>query len=231
MMRAVILAGGRGSRLGKLTLDLPKPMLPVAGRPFLEHVLDCLVGAGIRDIILSVGFKAETIQSHFGSRYQAAALHYAREEQPLGTGGAVARALEGTGSEPALVLNGDTLLKLDYAAFLDWYAKDPVAVAVALRRMDDVARYGAVVVEDGRVAGFAEKGRSGPGLINAGVYVVQPAVFQAFNLSGRFGFETDLLQRHCRELQPRAYVTQAYFVDIGIPADLERARTDLATSS
>jgi D-glycero-alpha-D-manno-heptose 1-phosphate guanylyltransferase len=229
-MHAVILAGGRGTRLGQLTLDLPKPMVPVAGRPFLEHVLDSLAYAGIDGITLSVGYKAQAIQTHFGATYRGMTLRYAVEEQPLGTGGAIAKALQRENS-PALVLNGDTLLKIDFRALVDWYLEDPVPVAMVLREVADVARYGAVIVDNEHVAGYSEKGRSGPGLINAGVYVVQPGVFREFNLSGSFGLETDLLQRHCRELRPRAYVTRAYFIDIGIPADLERARTELGSSA
>jgi len=225
-MHAVILAGGRGTRLGLNTHDLPKPMVQVAGRPFLEYVIDCLVDGGIRGITLSVGYKAQAIRTHFGTSYRGATLTYAAEEQPIGTGGAMVNALHGTANEPALVLNGDTLLKLDFAALIDWYLREPVLVAMVLRQMDDVARYGAVTVDGQHVTGFHEKGRRGPGLINAGVYVIQPAVFRTFGLSGVFGFEADLLQRHCQALRPRAYVTRAYFIDIGVPADLDRARAE-----
>ena len=226
-MHAVVLAGGRGTRLGNLTREAPKPMMPVAGRPFLEFVLDRLILGGVRRITLSVGHRARTIQEHFGSAYRGVDVRYAVEEKPLGTGGAVAFALKDDGDEPALVLNGDTLLQVDYADLVRWYGKDPGPVAMVLRRMDDVARYGAVALEGERITGFHEKGRTGPGLINAGVYVLRPSVFATLGLSGVFAFETDFLQRHCRDLKPRGYVTEAYFIDIGIPSDLERARTEL----
>lgn len=227
-MHAVVLAGGRGSRLGDLTLDVPKPMITVAGRPFLAFVLDRLVDAGVSLITLSVGYKAQVIRAHFGTNYRGTRLCYAVEEEPLGTGGAAAFALQGATDEPALVLNGDTLLQVDLAAVFDWYHREPARVAMVLREMDDVSRYGAVSVTDDRVTGFLEKGREGPGLINAGVYLVQPSVFGTFDLPRIFSFETDLLQRYCQALRPRAFVTNAWFIDIGIPADLERARRELA---
>ena len=226
-MQAVILAGGRGTRLGYRALNLPKPMIPVGGRPFLEYVLDGLVDDGITGVILSVGHKAQAIRVHFGSSYRGMPLTYAIETEPLGTGGAIANALANTGNEPALVLNGDTLLKIDFSDLIKWYVRDPAPVAIVLRQMEEVARYGAVVVEGERVAGFSEKGRSGSGLINAGVYVIQPDVLRTFGLPRVFAFESDFLQRYCVELRPRAYVTRAYFIDIGIPSDLDRAQAEL----
>lgn len=227
MMQAVVLAGGRGTRLRERVADLPKPMAPVAGRPFLEYLLGWLARCGVRRVVLSVGYKAEVIEAHFGAHWNGVALAYAHEDQPLGTGGAIAHAVSGAGDAPVLVLNGDTLLRVDCAALVNWYAREPAPVAMVLRQVDDVARYGAVMFDGDRVTGFTEKGGAGPGLINAGAYVVQPAVFERFGLSGAFGFETDLLQRHCAELRPRAYVTDAYFIDIGIPDDFDRAQREL----
>ncbi len=225
-MRAVVLAGGRGTRLQARVQDVPKPMAPVAGRPFLEYVLDGLVKAGMGPIVLSVGYMAEVIMAHFGGSYGGARIEYAVEESPLGTGGAIAHALAGTG--PALVVNGDTFLRADFAEFVAWYERDPVPVAIMLRRVQDIARYGAVRLQGDRVTAFAEKGGSGPGLINAGVYLVHPDVFGKFGLAGAFSFETDLLQRHLDALQVRASVTDGYFIDIGIPADFDRAQSELS---
>lgn len=229
-MKAVVLAGGLGTRLRERVPELPKPMAPVAGRPFLAYVLDLLMRDGFDDIVLAVGYRWEAIRAHFGASYGGAAIRYAVEAEPLGTGGAIAHAFATAGiagSEAALVLNGDTFLDLDFAALRAWYAQAPVACAMVLRQVDDTARYGRVAVAGGTVAGFAEKGRSGPGLINAGVYVLQADVFARFGLSGRFGLEADLLQRHCADLAPRAFVTDAYFIDIGVPQDFDRAQTEL----
>jgi D-glycero-alpha-D-manno-heptose 1-phosphate guanylyltransferase len=229
-MKAVVLAGGLGTRLRERVPDLPKPMAPVAGRPFLAYVLDALVRDGFSAIVLSVGYRWEAIQAHFGSSYRGAAITYAVEEEPLGTGGAVAHAFAEagiTGTQPALVVNGDTFLALDFAALRDWYEEAPGACAMVLRQVDDTSRYGSVSVADGMVSGFAEKGRSGPGLINAGVYVLQANVFARFGLEGRFALEADLLQGHCAALGARAFETAAWFIDIGVPQDFDRAQTEL----
>jgi len=228
-MRAVILAGGLGTRLREHVPDLPKPMAPVAGRPFLEYLLDRLIVGGVSEIILSVGYRAEVITAHFGQSYRNAAVSYAVETEPLGTGGAILHALRGKGNAPSLVLNGDTLLNLDYRELIDWYEQDQerAQVAMVLRQVAETARFGAVLVTGGHVAGIVGKGKVGAGLINAGVYVVRPGVFEAFGLRDRFSFEADLLQRHCAELLPRAFLTNAYFIDIGIPEDYDRAQYEL----
>lgn len=226
-MKAIVLAGGLGTRLQQRVPGLPKSMAPVAGRPFLCHVLDRLIAGGIAEIVLALGYRADVISAHFGSRYRGAALSYSVEAEPLGTGGAVANAARALGRETVLVQNGDTFIDIDYGALLDWHRQAPADAAMVLARVADTARYGAVVVEGGRVRGFAEKGGTGAGWINAGAYLIRPDVFGAFGLSGRFSLEADLLQRHCEALSPRAYLTEAFFIDIGIPEDYERAQREL----
>jgi D-glycero-alpha-D-manno-heptose 1-phosphate guanylyltransferase len=225
-LSAVILAGGAGTRLRSAVPDLPKALAPVGGRPFIEYLLERLVAAGVRRIVLAVGYRADAIVQRLGPRFGDAALSYSTEAEPLGTGGAVRKALAAAAG-PALVLNGDTLLDLDYAALAAWYAHEPEALAMVVRPVDDTSRYGAVVVEDGRVRRFAEKGARGPGLINAGVYVLRSEVFERFGLEGRFSLEEDLLAAHAAELRPRAWTAQGYFIDIGLPADYERAQREL----
>lgn len=228
-MKAIVLAGGFGTRLREKVPDLPKPMAPVAGRPFLEYILDRLVDGGVSEIILSVGYLANTIVDHFGEAYHGVAVTYAFESTPLGTGGAIVHALCGqVGTEPVLVLNGDTFLDIDFEELVSWYQQSPTPVAMVLKEVEDVARYGAVLMSDEQVSEFMEKGGSGSGLINAGVYIVQPSVFETFGLSGKFEFEADLLQKYCEELALRAYKTEAYFIDIGVPDDYERAQWEFA---
>ena len=231
-MKAVVLAGGLGTRLRGRVPDLPKPMAPVAGRPFLAWVLNALIDDGIGEVVLSVGYRWESIHAYFGESYRGAAVTYAVEAEPLGTGGAIAHAFataKFVGNEAALVLNGDTFLDLDFAALKAWYAHSPTAAAMVLRQVADTARYGRVELVNGIVSGFVEKGCPGPGLINSGVYVLQADVFARFGLAGRFGLEQDLLQQHCAALAPRAWETDAYFIDIGVPDDFDRAQTELPT--
>lgn len=229
-MKAVVLAGGLGTRLRERVPDLPKPMAPVAGRPFLAWLLDALVRDGLGPIVLSVGYRWEAIRDHFGAEHRGVALHYAVESEPLGTGGAVAHALVEGGigaGEHVMVLNGDTFLDFDYAAFARRCESAPAQVAMVLRKVPDTARFGAVEVSGGIVTGFAEKGLSGPGLINAGVYILEAGVFERFGLAGRFSLEADLLQRHLAALSPRAFETEGFFIDIGVPADFDRAQSEL----
>lgn len=224
-MKAIVLAGGLGTRLRERVPDLPKPMAPVAGRPFLEYVLDGLQRSGCDEVVLSVGHLWEKIEAHFGDRYRDLRVRYAVETEPLGTGGALAWALrELAADEPVLTLNGDTFLNVDFAAVWAHHRAAGSPVTMVLREVEDTARYGAVLTEAGRVVRFAEKGQQGRGLINAGTYVIEPGLFEQLGLSGRFSMETDVLQARCAELRPAAFVTDAHFIDIGIPEDFERAQ-------
>jgi D-glycero-alpha-D-manno-heptose 1-phosphate guanylyltransferase len=217
-----------GARLRDVVPDLPKPMAPVGGRPFLEYILERLVAAGLNDIVLSVGYRSDIIRAHFGDSWRGAAIRYAEEAEPLGTGGAIAHAAEGYSDAELLVLNGDTLLDLDFRDLLAWRQREAAGpIAMVLQQVADVSRYGAVRCKDGVVCEFAEKGPHGPGLINAGLYLINPALFTRFGLRGRFSLETELLQPHLAELQPKAYVTDAYFIDIGVPEDFARAQTEI----
>ena len=225
--KAIVLAGGRGERLQSIIPNLPKPMASVGGRPFLEYILDRLVDAGVTDVILSVGYRAETIQEHFGNSYRTVTLRYSIETNALGTGGALVLALKGEDSSPVLVLNGDTLVEVDYEALGAWYDHVVSSMGVVLCRVSDVSRYGSVVLSGDRVVEFMEKGKNGPGLINAGMYVIRPTIFSLYQCGECFSFETDFLQRFCTKLEPRSFVTDGYFIDIGTPEDYQRAQREL----
>jgi D-glycero-alpha-D-manno-heptose 1-phosphate guanylyltransferase len=227
-MKAIVLAGGFGTRLRERVPELPKPMAPVAGFPFLKYILDRLISGGIEEIILSIGYRADVIISYFGNFYRSIPITYAIEAEPLGTGGAIFHALKGGEfAQTVLVANGDTLVDIDYAQLINWYQEQPQSVAIILKEMEDVSRYGSVVVSNGVVSGFIEKGKIGSGLINAGVYFLPAGVFKEFGLTGAFSLEKDLLQAHCADLSLRPFITNAYFIDIGIPSDYERAQYEL----
>lgn len=225
---AIILAGGRGQRLQPKVPHLPKPMAPVGGRPFLEYILDRLVDTGVTDIVLSVGYRAEMIQEYFGNSYRSVTLRYSLEKFSLGTGGAIVLGMKKAKLSPVLVLNGDTLVEVGYRDLIAWSGTLVSSVGVVLCQVPNVARYGSVVLSGDRVVEFKEKGKNGPGLVNAGIYVIHPAVFSLYELKESFSFETDFLQRYCSELRPQAFVTDGYFIDIGTPEDYERAQRDIA---
>lgn len=227
MREALVLAGGFGTRLRAVVPDLPKPMAPVSGRPFLEILLTSLAAKGFERVVLSLGFLSETIVQHFGSSYAGMALEYEVETTPLGTGGAIRAALNRCKASAVCVLNGDTYLDLEADALWALWEqrREPIIVA---REVDDTARYGRLRVDDGRVKRFAEKGEAGPGLINAGCYMVPRDLLDAFPLGQPFSFETEFLVQAVAERSVSVFVSAGQFIDIGIPEDYARAQTELA---
>lgn len=226
-MEAIVLAGGMGTRLRTVVTDLPKPMAPVAGRPFLELLLRSLVAKGFSRVILSTGYMAEKISDHFGSCFAGIELDYSVEIEQLGTGGAVSLAARLVREDHFFVFNGDTFLDLD-ARGVDamWQRiREPVIVA---REVEDTARYGRLDTDQGHVVRFAEKGQAGPGLINAGCYVFQADQFSGVELGSRFSLETDYLAPLVERTAVALHVASGLFIDIGVPSDYARAQQLLA---
>lgn len=226
-MEAIVLAGGLGTRLRGIVPDLPKPMAPVAGRPFLEVVLSTLARKGFSRIILSLGYQANTITSYFGLRYLGMELAYEVEDSPLGTGGAIRQALIRCRSDHVFVFNGDTYLDLEVPQVEAVWQRDHIPLIVA-RSLPDTGRYGRLITRGKEVLGFAEKGGSGPGLINAGCYVLPVTLLERFKLGQAFSFEVDFLEKSVGVLPIDFFLTAGDFIDIGVPEDYLRAQTELA---
>jgi D-glycero-alpha-D-manno-heptose 1-phosphate guanylyltransferase len=171
---AVILAGGRGTRLRGVVADRPKVVAPVGGRPFLTHLFDRLDAVGLREVVLCTGYLAQQIVALFGDSYRGLRLGYSREAAPLGTGGAIRLALCQTQSDPVLVLNGDSYCDVDIRDLWRSHHMHPAVATLTLVEVPDTGRYGRVHLDDGgRVVAFEEKGGvPGPGWINAGVYLL-----------------------------------------------------------
>ena len=221
-MQAIVLAGGLGTRLRSVVDGAPKPMAPVKGRPFLTFVLDPLVHAGFTAAVLAAGYRHEAIRSYFGASYRGLALSYSVEREPLGTGGAIALAWSHVRAGEAFVLNGDTYLELDYASMLEAHARARTELTIAVCQVPDAGRYGALELADDRVQGFVEKGRSGPGWINAGTYLMGASLSARFP-RGAFSFERDFLASEIAELRPLAFRSSGPFIDIGTPEDYAAA--------
>jgi len=223
---AIVLAGGLGTRLRSVVSDVPKAMAPIAGQPFLGYLLQFLKAQGIARVVLAVGYRNEIIRGAFGSRYQGVDLAYSVEDEPLGTGGALQQALPAIDGKFAFVLNGDTFLRLNYSAMTQALEiSQDAALVVALRQVSDVSRYGAALVADGRIQGFAARGSQGPGLINAGCYLVARDLFQRYPMPPKFSWEADFLEARASEVRPIAFECDAPFIDIGIPEAFEEAQT------
>jgi D-glycero-alpha-D-manno-heptose 1-phosphate guanylyltransferase len=228
-MEAIILAGGFGTRLAARLEGVPKPMAPVAGRPFLEILLRQLEHAGCVRAILSVGYLHEVIENHFGTEFSGVQIDYAVEHAPLGTGGAIRNALGMAAEKSVLVLNGDTFLDADYAAMMRFHAHEGTILTMAVTHCENIARYGGVTIGDRmRVTGFQEKGCMGAGWINAGAYAMRKDIAWSAQLGEKFSFETDFLAPQIAALGPAAYAVQGFFLDIGVPEDLDRAQAELA---
>lgn len=226
-MEAIVLAGGFGTRLREVVPDLPKPMAPVAGRPFLEILLHALASKGFCRVILSLGFMAGKVEAHFGEQFAGMELVYEVENTPLGTGGAVRQALTRCSEDHVFVFNGDTYLDLEVADVEAHWQTHRVPIIVA-REVPDTARFGRLNTAGGRVTGFLEKGMAGAGLINAGCYVLPVAILNGFAHGQAFSLETDFLAKTVGAQRIDVFVTNGHFIDIGVPEDYARAQSELA---
>ena len=223
-MEAIVLAGGLGTRLRGVVDDVPKPMAPVQGRPFLAFVLDQLVEGGFRTAVLATGYRHEAIRSHFGEAYRGLALAYSVEKEPLGTGGAIRMACDHVKARDVFVLNGDTYLELDYRAMMDAHVRAGAQLSLAVCQVPDVARYGALEVSEGIVRGFREKGPSGPGWINGGVYVLGDRTAPSLPTRAAFSFEQDVLMPQAPSIQPLAFPATGFSSISALPEDYARAQ-------
>ena len=192
-MSAVVLAGGLGTRLRTVVSDRQKVMADVHGRPFLSLVLDQLEAIGFNEVVLSTGYKSESLVNYFGQDYGQMRLTYSNEEVPLGTGGALKLAQRKLSKEHTLVMNGDSLVHFDFNSFLSWHWSRKSDVTLLLSFVTDVNRYGVVELDEtGKVRSFREKSSQvSSGLINTGVYLIRTAYLQKFPEFTEFSLERD----------------------------------------
>ena len=226
---AIILAGGFGTRLQGVVKDVPKPMAPVNGRPFLTYILDYLIEYQYNKVILSVGYLHEKIEAYFGNQYKSLEIDYAVETEPLGTGGGILFAMSKCVTDNVLVINGDTMFKVDLAEFEQFHAEKNALLSIVLREVEDVSRYGSVTIgNDNLIVLFAEKQVTfGRGYINGGVYLINRELFRKYPQPQKFSFEKDLMTRFYRQELFYAMSSDGYFIDIGIPEDYARAQQEL----
>lgn len=220
---AVIMAGGRGTRLKPLTDTVPKPMLRVAGRPILERIVLHLVGSGITRIFLSVNYLAEVIEGHFGDgRAFGATIEYLREPEPLGTGGALA-LLPGSPEQPLLVLNGDLVTSVDVAGLLEFHQRGGFAATMGTRRYVHTVPFGCVERDGDRVVAIEEKPTIGRE-VNTGIYVLEPTVVGLVR-PGRPTSMPEVIERILRDGGAvGAFEVEDDWVDVGQRDELVRTR-------
>jgi mannose-1-phosphate guanylyltransferase len=229
-VQALVLAGGEGTRLRPLTLTTPKPVMPLAGRPFLSFMLDWVGSHGAEEVILSCGFMSDAVKSVLGDIYDGMRLRHVIEKEPLGTAGPVRLAYdEGLLEERVLVLNGDVLTDIDLTAELEQHERTGARATLALYPVDDTSSYGVVPTDgEGRVTAFIEKGggEAPTNRINAGAYVLERDAVESIPAGRAVSFE--------REVFPAligdglyGYDAAGYWIDIGTPERYLEATWDL----
>jgi mannose-1-phosphate guanylyltransferase len=229
-VQALVLAGGEGTRLRPLTLTTPKPVMPLAGQPFLTFMLDWVCGHGVDEVILSCGFMSDAVRHVLGDIYDGMRLRYVIENEPLGTAGPVRLAHdEGLLEERLLVLNGDVLTDMDLTAELEQHERTGARATLALYPVDDTSSYGVVPTDDeGRVEAFIEKGSGDAptNRINAGAYVIERDVVEAIPAGRAVSFEREVFPGLVGE-GLYGYDAAGYWIDIGTPERYLEATWDL----
>jgi D-glycero-alpha-D-manno-heptose 1-phosphate guanylyltransferase len=224
---AIILAGGLGTRLKYLLNDLPKPMADIKGYPFLHFIFKYLTTQQINSVILSVGYKHESIQNYFKDNYLGIKIQYVIEDSPLGTGGAIKKALEKTIDE-VVIINGDTFFPISIKQLQYDYNASKADLQISLKPMIDFDRYGTVEINNEKIiTSFIEKKYCKQGLINGGIYYTSKDLIEKLPAKEKFSFENDFMQVENKNFKQCASVFENYFIDIGIPEDYTRAQIEI----
>lgn len=227
MNEIILLAGGLGTRLRSVVSDRPKPMSPVAGKPFLEWQMRDLVAAGADRFVLATGYLGEQIEDHFGSSFLGKQVVYSRERTPLGTGGAVRQALTLTISEMPFVMNADTFVQFSFAELQSPLIARNAEVAIALIHFENAQRFGSVRWDEKttQITGFLASGAAEAGWINAGCYCLRKPYFLRDTPEGSFSIEADYFQRLVNKSRFFAVPIESPFIDIGVPEEFLRAQS------
>ncbi|MGH9115455.1 MAG: sugar phosphate nucleotidyltransferase, partial [Acidimicrobiales bacterium] len=218
-MKAVIMAGGEGTRLRPLTSNQPKPMMPIANRPMMEHIVDLLKAHGFDDIVVTVAFHANAIRTYFGNGFEfGVRMVYATEETPLGTAGSVRNAMDEL-SEPFLVISGDVLTDIDLGQIVDFHRDKKALATIGLKSMENPLEFGIVIArEDGSIERFLEKpswGQVFSDTINTGIYVLDPAIFDYIEPGKPVDFSSDVFPRLLDDEMPLfGHVAGGYWEDV-----------------
>jgi len=216
-LNAAILVGGLGARLRSVVSDRPKVLAEVRGRPFLAYILDQLANVGIEYVVLCTGYMGQQVRTIFGNSYTGLRLAYSQEPVPLGTAGALRLALPLIKSDPVLVMNGDSVCQGDLSAFWEWHRERGANASIFLAQVPEAQRYGKVLVNaEGSVLFFSEKGKTGAGWVNAGVYLISRALIETIPPGHTISIEREVFPSWIgRGLY--GYQSSARFLDIGTP--------------
>ncbi len=231
-MKAVVMAGGSGTRLRPLTLNRPKPMVPIANKPVLGHILDLLKRHGIVDVIITLQYMAADVQDYFGDGQNLGMnITYSVEETPLGTAGSVKQA-EALLDDTFLVISGDAVTDIDVSAVVAYHKQKHALATLTLYRVPNPLEYGVIILDDqGRIQQFQEKPSWGEVIsdtVNTGIYVLEPEVLGHFEPGTSFDFSKDLFPLLMKRGDPMyGYVSGGYWCDVGDLAEYMRASNDV----
>jgi D-glycero-alpha-D-manno-heptose 1-phosphate guanylyltransferase len=226
-MEAIILAGGLGTRLKQVVSDKPKALSIVAGKPFLSYIIDFLREQGIGHFIFSIGYLSEQIIDFLKNEYPQIDYSICLEQKPLGTGGGIKKALSHAIKENVLIVNADTFFEINVQAMYNYHLASRASCTIALKKMHDFDRYGTVELDDtNRVVSFKEKSYRQEGLINGGYLFLKTGLLEDDMLPETFSFEQDFLEHSLSRLVVKGFISDGYFIDIGIPADYEKAQVE-----
>lgn len=224
MTDAVILCGGRGTRLQAVVSDRPKPLAEVAGRPFLELLMDYAAGFGFRRFVLCAGYMGEMIRDHFASRRLPYEVAVSIEKEPLDTAGAVKLAEPLIRSGRFLVMNGDSLVRADLRAFEAFHDGRRPLASLAAARKEDASAFGTLEADaQGRLLAFREKAAAKSGLVNAGIYLFEREVLGLIPAGGKYSLERDLFPALAAKGAVNVFEVPGELIDIGTPESYKDA--------
>lgn len=231
-LEAIVLAGGLGTRLKSEIKKIPKPMALIYDKPFLFYLLNNLANSGVSRVILSVGYKFEKIVSYFGYSFFNCEIIYSIEQYPLGTGGALRKALDLAISDDVLLINGDTYANINLSKMFQFHLDNKSAVTLALKEIKNTSRYGIVEIdENNKICSFKEKKQFDFGMISMGSYIIKKKLFNGLKFPKKFSLETDFFQKKVQELPFYGFIQNDYFIDIGIPEDYWKAQFEIGLQS
>ncbi len=223
------MAGGFGTRLQSVVSDVPKPMADINGKPFLYYILKDLHKKGFSSVILSVGYRAEKIKNYFNHSFENISLQYSEEKTPLGTGGAIKKALSFVKADDFFIINGDTFFDIPYHDIFQYHIQNNSTFTIVLKAIENNNRYGSVIFDaSNKVIEFKEKHLINKGFINGGIYLAnRDFLNEALNsFPDKFSFEKDFMEKEYKNHEFKVFLHEGYFIDIGIPTDYAKAITD-----
>ena len=222
MKEAIVLAGGFGTRLQSVVKDLPKPMAPINGKPFLTYIFDYLLKQGVEKVILAVHYKKEIIINYYKDKYKEISIEYSIENSPLLTGGAIKKALKLCKEDYVWIINGDTFFDTPLIDMANFALDNKFCLTIASKKMYNFSRYGKLIINNECcIEKFEEKQYSEEGYINGGIYFIKSSLLN--NFPEVFSLENDCFPILLRNNNIGVFKNDGYFIDIGIPDDYEKA--------